>query len=141
MAADERDEREHEHYGSDYFDFAPETPPPEGPDVERPQGEDDPDLLEPVLDALKTVRDPEIPVNLVDLGLIYELTVKQGGIVYIEMTLTTPACPVAQSMPGEVEAAVGAVPGVSDVRVKLIWTPPWDRDRMSEEARLELGML
>ena len=94
-----------------------------------------------MLDALKTVRDPEIPVNLVDLGLIYELTVKQGGIVYVEMTLTTPACPVAQSMPGEVEAAVAGVPGVNDVRVKLVWTPPWDRDRMSEEAKLELGLL
>jgi FeS assembly SUF system protein len=140
MAAEEREERRHEYYTPDYFDF-PVEPPPEGPAVERPEGADDPDLLEPVLDALKTVRDPEIPVNLVDLGLIYDLQVKQGGIVYIEMTLTTPACPVAQSMPGEVEAAVGAVPGVSDVRVKLVWTPPWDRDRMSEEAKLELGLL
>ncbi len=93
------------------------------------------------MEALKTVRDPEIPVNLVDLGLIYELVVKEGGIVYVEMTLTTPACPVAQSMPGEVENAVSAVPGVSDVRVKLVWSPPWDRDRMSEEAKLELGLM
>src|SRR5436853_5823477 len=124
----------------DYFDFAPETPP-ETPDVERPEGEDDPELLDPVLEALRTVRDPEIPVNLVDLGLIYELVVKQGGIVFVEMTLTTPACPVAQSMPGEVEAAIAAVPGVNEVRVKLVWSPPWDRDRMSEEAKLELGML
>ena len=127
-------------YDTDYFDFNPE-PPPESEAVERPEGEDDPALLAPVLDALKTVRDPEVPVNLVDLGLIYELVVKEGGIVYIEMTLTTPACPVAQSMPGEVEAAVSAVPGVSDVRVKLVWSPPWDRDRMSEEAKLELGLL
>jgi FeS assembly SUF system protein len=127
-------------YQHDHFDFAPE-PPPETDPVERPEGEDDPALFEPVLDALKTVRDPEIPVNLVDLGLIYELSVKQGGIVYVEMTLTTPACPVAQSMPGEVENAVASVPGVSDVRVKLVWTPPWDRDRMSEEAKLELGLL
>ncbi len=124
----------------DYFDFAPE-PPADTPGVERPEGEDDPALLEPVLDALKTVRDPEIPVNLVDLGLIYELVVKAGGIVYVEMTLTTPACPVAQSMPGEVETAVSAVPGVNEVRVKLVWSPPWDRDRMSEEARLELGLM
>jgi FeS assembly SUF system protein len=124
----------------DYFDFAPE-PPAETEGVERPEGEDDATLMEPVLDALKTVRDPEIPVNLVDLGLIYELLVKKGGIVYIEMTLTTPACPVAQSMPGEVEAAVAAVPGVSEARVKLVWSPPWDRDRMSEEARLELGLM
>ncbi|HEX3860861.1 MAG TPA: iron-sulfur cluster assembly protein [Stellaceae bacterium] len=128
---------EHEH---DYFDFAPE-PPPETEGVERPDGEDDPELLEPVLEALKTVRDPEIPVNLVDLGLIYELVVRQGGIVYIEMTLTTPACPVAQSMPGEVESAVRMVEGVNEVRVKLVWTPPWDRDRMSEAAQLELGLM
>ena len=136
MAAGEYEQE----FQRDYFDFAPE-PPADGPEVERPEGADDPALLEPVLDALKTVRDPEVPVNLVDLGLIYELVVKQGGIVYIEMTLTTPACPVAQSMPGEVEAAVGAVPGVSEVRVKLVWSPPWDRDRMSEEAKLELGLL
>jgi len=125
---------------SDYFDFAPETPA-ETEGVERPEGEDDPLLMEPVLDALKTVQDPEIPVNLVDLGLIYELVVKKGGIVFVEMTLTTPACPVAQSMPGEVETAISTVPGVNEVRVKLVWTPPWDRDRMSEEAKLELGML
>ncbi|HVC56342.1 MAG TPA: iron-sulfur cluster assembly protein [Stellaceae bacterium] len=127
-------------YERDYFDFAPETPA-ETEGVERPEGEDDNALLEPVLEALKTVHDPEIPVNLVDLGLIYEMVAKQGGIVYIEMTLTTPACPVAQSMPGEVEAAVRAVPGVNEVRVKLVWSPPWDRDRMSEEAKLELGLL
>ena len=125
----------------DYFDFQQEPPPPATADVERPEGEDDPELLEPVLEALKTVRDPEIPVNLVDLGLIYELLVKKGGIVFVEMTLTTPACPVAQSMPGEVENAISAVPGVSEVRVKLVWSPPWDRDMMSDEAKLELGLM
>jgi FeS assembly SUF system protein len=124
----------------DYFNF--DTPAPAATEgVERPEGEDDPVLMEPVLEALKTVQDPEIPVNLVDLGLIYELVVKKSGIVFVEMTLTTPACPVAQSMPGEVEAAIGTVPGVSEVRVKLVWSPPWDRDRMSEEAKLELGMM
>ncbi len=122
----------------DYFDF---EPPAETEGVERPEGEDDPQLMESVLEALMTVRDPEIPINLVDLGLIYELIVKKGGIVFVEMTLTTPACPVAQSMPGEVETAISTVPGVNEVRVKLFWTPPWDRDRMSEEAKLELGML
>ena len=87
----------------DPFDFEP-NPPTAGEDVERPEaGEDDPALMGPVLEALKTVRDPEIPVNLVDLGLIYELIVNKGGIVYVEMTLTTPACPVAASMPGQVE--------------------------------------
>ena len=127
-------------HNSDYFDFAAETPA-ETEGVERPEGEDDPALLEPVLDALKTVQDPEIPVNLVDLGLIYELVVKKGGIVFVEMTLTTPACPVAQSMPGEVKNAVAGVAGVEDVRVKLVWTPPWTQDRMSEAAKLELGLM
>jgi FeS assembly SUF system protein len=113
-----------------------------GAEVERPEGgEDDPALMAPVLAALKTVRDPEIPVDLVELGLIYELIVKKGGTVYVEMTLTTPSCPVAASMPGEVEAAVRAVPGINDARVKLVWTPTWTPERMSEEAKLELGML
>jgi len=127
----------------DYFDFQEQPPPPPtgSEEAERPEGEDDPELLGPVQEALKTVRDPEIPVNLVDLGLIYELLVKKGGIVFVEMTLTTPACPVAQSMPGEVENAISTVPGVSEVRVRLVWSPPWDRDMMSEEARLELGLM
>lgn len=121
------------------FDGAPGSGAQE--DVERPEeGEDDPQLLEPVLEALKTVRDPEIPLNLVELGLIYELIVKKGGLVYVEMTLTTPNCPVAASMPGEVETAIRGVPEVADVRVKLVWSPPWSPDRMSEEGRLELGM-
>jgi FeS assembly SUF system protein len=125
----------------DPFDFGP-NPPAADDEVERPVGgEDDPALMAPVLEALKTVRDPEIPVNLVELGLIYELIVKKGGLVFVEMTLTTPACPVAASMPGEVEAAIRTVPGVSEVRVKLVWTPPWTQDLMSDEARLELGLL
>src|SRR5437773_10322964 len=125
----------------DPFDFGAEGAADEA-EVERPVGgEDDPALMAPVLEALKTVRDPEIPMDLVELGLIYELIVKKGGIVFVEMTLTTPACPVAASMPGEVEAAIATVPGVNEVRVKLVWSPPWDRDRMSEEAKLELGML
>jgi FeS assembly SUF system protein len=125
----------------DPFDFGPEGAAAEV-DAERPVGgEDDPALLAPVLEALKTVRDPEIPMDLVELGLIYELIVKKGGTVFVEMTLTTPACPVAASMPGEVETAIRTVPGVNDVRVKLVWTPPWGPELMSEEARLELGML
>ena len=125
----------------DLFDFGPEGAADEA-EVERPEGgEDDLALMAPVLEALKTVRDPEIPMDLVELGLIYELIVKKGGIVFVEMTLTTPACPVAASMPGEVETAIRAVPGVDDVRVKLVWTPPWGPERMSEEARLELGMM
>jgi FeS assembly SUF system protein len=124
----------------DPFAFAP--PPNEDGDApERPEGEDDPTLLEPVLAALKTVYDPEIPVDIVELGLIYELIIKKGGTVFVEMTLTTPACPVAGSLPGEVERAAAAVPGVNEVRVNLVWSPPWDRDRMSEAAKLELGLL
>jgi|SRR5579862_1686210 len=128
----------------DYFAFEQNDPPPPeetGEEVVRPEGEDDLTLFDPVMDALKTVRDPEIPVNLVDLGLIYELLVKKGGVVFVEMTLTTPSCPVAASMPGEVKNAISAVPGVEDARVKLVWSPPWTQDRMSEEARLELGLL
>jgi FeS assembly SUF system protein len=109
----------------------------EGP----PEGEDDLALMAPVLEALKTVRDPEIPLNLVELGLIYDLVVKQGGKVYVEMTLTTPACPVAANMPLEVETAIRGVAGVEEVRVNLVWSPPWGPERMTEEARLELGML
>ena len=125
----------------DPFDFAPHSPPA-SEEVERPEGgEDDPALMAPVLEALKTVRDPEIPMDLVELGLIYELIVKKGGVVYVEMTLTTPSCPVAASMPGEVETAIRGVPGVSEVRVNLVWTPPWGPELMSEAARLELGML
>jgi FeS assembly SUF system protein len=129
----------------DYFAFEQKDPPPpapeEGEEVVRPEGEDDLTLFDPVMDALKTVQDPEIPVNLVELGLIYELLVKKGGTVFVEMTLTTPSCPVAESLPGEVKNAVGAVPGVNDVRVKLVWTPTWTQDRMSEEAKLELGLM
>ena len=128
----------------DYFAFEQRTPPPpadEAEEVERPEGEDDLSLFDPVMEALKTVQDPEIPVNLVELGLIYELLVKKGGIVFVEMTLTTPSCPVAASMPGEVKNAVSGVPGVNDARVKLVWTPTWTQDRMSEEAKLELGLL
>ena len=123
----------------DPFDF---EPPAESDEVERPEpGEPDAALLERVLEALKTVRDPEIPVNLVDLGLIYELIVNRDGCVYVEMTLTTPACPVAGALPGQVKDAVAAVAGVNDARVKLVWTPTWTQDRMSEEAKLELGLL
>ena len=126
---------------NDPFAFEKETRPVTE-EVERPEAtENDPELLPRVLEALKTVRDPEIPVNLVDLGLIYELIVNKDGIVYVEMTLTAPSCPVAGELPGQVRDAVAAVEGVNDARVKLVWEPPWDKDRMSEEAKLELGLL
>jgi FeS assembly SUF system protein len=125
----------------DPFAFENETPPVTE-EVERPAAtENDPALVERVLEAMKTVRDPEIPVNLVDLGLIYELIANKDGIVYIEMTLTTPSCPVAGALPGQVRDAVAEVEGVNDVRVKLVWSPPWDKERMSEEAKLELGLM
>lgn len=130
--------------GKDFYEFA-QGGREEGfnfDDVERPEpGESDPALTERVVEALKTVRDPEIPVNLVDLGLIYELIVNRDGTVYVEMTLTTPACPVAGALPGQVRDAIAAVDGVTDARVKLVWSPPWTRDRMSEEAMLELGLM
>jgi FeS assembly SUF system protein len=91
------------------------------------------------IDALRTCYDPEIPVNIYDLGLIYGLEVEPSGRVLIRMTLTAPNCPVAGTLPAEVEARVRAVPGVTDVRLDLVWDPPWDRDRMSESARLQLG--
>src|SRR5947207_16019892 len=115
----------------DLFDFAPDPTAAED-EVERPEGgEDDPALMGPVLEALKTVRDPEIPMDLVELGLIYELIVKKAGIVYVEMTLPTPACPVAASMPGEVETAIRSVTGPDDVRVKRVSPPSWGPQRMT----------
>jgi FeS assembly SUF system protein len=126
----------------DPFDFGHGNEMPAGEEVERPAAaENDPALAERVLEAMRTVHDPEIPVNIVELGLIYELIANKDGIVYIEMTLTTPACPVAGALPGQVRDAVAEVEGVNDVRVKLVWSPPWDKDRMSEEAKLELGLI
>ncbi|WP_257548708.1 SUF system Fe-S cluster assembly protein [Sphingopyxis sp. DBS4] len=98
------------------------------------------DLYEAVVGALKDIYDPEIPVNIYDLGLIYNVEIDEGHVL-ITMTLTTPHCPVAESMPGEVELRVGAVPGVGDAEVNLVWDPPWSPQNMSDEARLELGML
>lgn len=98
-------------------------------------------LYESVIEALKDIYDPEIPVNIYDLGLIYGVDVTEDGDVAVTMTLTTPHCPVAESMPGEVEMRVSAVPGVRDAEVNLLWDPPWDPSKMSDEARLELGML
>ena len=98
-------------------------------------------LYEQVVDALKEIYDPEIPVNIYDLGLVYGVDVTDNGAVAVTMTLTTPHCPVAETMPGEVELRVGSVPGVSTAEVNLVWDPPWDPHKMSDEAKLELGML
>ena len=99
------------------------------------------DLYEAVIAALKDIFDPEIPVNIYDLGLIYGVDVADDGGVMVTMTLTTPHCPVAESMPGEVELRAASVPGIRDAVVNLVWDPPWDPAKMSDEARLELGML
>ncbi len=95
---------------------------------------------ETVVAALQTVYDPEIPVNIYDLGLIYDIQISETGQVAIQMTLTTPGCPVAGSMPGMVAQAVAASEGVGEVEVVLVWEPPWTQDRMTEAAKLELGM-
>ncbi len=110
---------------------------PEGLSPGAPGG----DIYEGVIAALKEIFDPEIPVNIYELGLIYGVDVTDEGSVTVAMTLTTPHCPVAESMPGEVELRVSAVPGVRDAEVNLVWDPPWDMAKMSDEAKLELGML
>lgn len=106
-----------------------------------PQGEPGGSLYDAIIDALKDIFDPEIPVNIYDLGLIYGVDVTDDGHAVVTMTLTTPHCPVAESMPAEVELRVGAVPGVGDAEVNLVWDPPWDPAKMSDDAKLELGML
>jgi FeS assembly SUF system protein len=93
-----------------------------------------------IVSALSTVFDPEIPVNIYELGLIYDVIVDRASHVGICMTLTAPACPAAQFLPEQVRKAVAAVPGVSDVKVDVVWDPPWTRDRMSDAAKLQLGM-
>ncbi|KTT99491.1 SUF system Fe-S cluster assembly protein [Sphingomonas sp. NPDC019816] len=98
-------------------------------------------LYDGIIDALKDIFDPEIPVNIYDLGLIYGVEVTEGGHAVVTMTLTTPHCPVAESMPGEVELRVSAVPGIATADVNLVWDPPWDPQKMSDDAKLELGML
>lgn len=94
-----------------------------------------------VVEALRTCFDPEIPVNIYEMGLIYEVKVDAEGLVAIQMTLTSPHCPAAQSLPAEVEAKARAVEGVTDVKIDLVWEPPWDPSKMSEAARLQLGMI
>ncbi len=94
-----------------------------------------------IVKTLRTIYDPEIPVNIYDLGLIYKIIVKETGDVKIEMTLTTPACPVAQSFPGRVEGEIRGVEGVNEVEVELVWEPSWTQDNMTEAARLQLGLI
>jgi FeS assembly SUF system protein len=109
---------------------------PEG-EVKPPAPKVDEDA---VIAAISTVYDPEIPVDIYQLGLIYAIEIEDDGRVRIEMTLTTPACPSAQELPNQVEEAVRGVEGVTDVLVEVVWDPPWDQSRMSEDARLALNM-
>lgn len=120
----------------DYLDGFLSAKPPQ-----VAQGEPGGSVYDAIIDALKDIFDPEIPVNIYDLGLIYGVEVTDDGHAVVTMTLTTPHCPVAESMPAEVELRVGAVPGVGDAEVNLVWDPPWDPAKMSDEAKLELGML
>lgn len=113
--------------------LAGENPPP--------QGGPGSDLQADIVTALKSIYDPEIPVDIYELGLIYDVAVSEDGDAIVTMTLTTPHCPVAESLPQEVELRVLSVPGVRDAEVRLVWDPPWDPSKMSDEARLELGML
>jgi FeS assembly SUF system protein len=123
------------------FDREPlPSPPPEGEPRAAGETGATPTLESRVLDALRTVFDPEIPVNIVELGLIYDIRIDEAKHVDIDMTLTAPNCPVAGSMPGEVERAAQTVEGVTSVKANLVFSPPWNPTFMSEEARLELGM-
>jgi FeS assembly SUF system protein len=97
-------------------------------------------LHDKIVDKMRTVYDPEIPVNIYDLGLIYEVKVEPTGDVYVKMTLTSPGCPAAGTLPGEVEDKISVIPGVKSVKVDVVWEPPWDKDRISEAAKLQLGI-
>ncbi len=108
----------------------------------EPAAEQDASLEERVIEALRSVFDPEIPVNIYELGLIYEVDIDEDAKkAKIEMTLTSPACPVAGTLPGDVELRVKEVDGIDDCEVDLVWDPPWDKDKLSEEAKLQLGLL
>ncbi len=115
------------------------APPPSAPEGGAPDPAREESLDDRIVAALREVYDPEIPVNIYDLGLIYRIDCDDLGVVEIDMTLTAPGCPVAQTFPGTVEAAVQNVEGVAAAEVELVWEPPWTPDRMSEAAKLELG--
>ena len=121
------------------------TPEPEAPPAAPPRESDvidvpDSALRTPIVDAIKTVYDPEIPVDIYELGLIYLVRINEEGKVHVDMTLTSPNCPSAEELPGDAQKKIAAVEGVTDVKVDVVWDPPWDKDKMSEVAKLELGM-
>lgn len=97
-------------------------------------------LTPQIVETLSTIYDPEIPVNIYELGLIYDIIIDASAAVGIRMTLTSPACPSAQALPVEVEQKVRAIPGITDVTVDIVWEPPWDKDKMSDAAKLQLGL-
>lgn len=119
----------------------PEAPAAGSPGAAAEAGDRDHELEMRVIDILRTIYDPEIPVDIYDLGLIYQVNADPKGDIKVVMTLTTPHCPVAESLPGEVETKIRGVEGVNDVDVEVTWDPPWDQTMMSEAARLELGLL
>ena len=112
-----------------------DSPPPIEPDPVRTL-----ELKPQIVEQLSTVFDPEIPVNIYELGLIYDIEVDKGGLAVVKMTLTAPGCPAAVTLPAEVQGKVKGIEGVSDARVDLVWEPPWDKDRMSDAAKLQLGI-
>jgi FeS assembly SUF system protein len=118
----------------------PETPAPVATSSAELDPEQVRELEERIVNQLCTCFDPEIPVNIYELGLIYKIDVRPDGAVEIKMTLTSPACPAAGSLPGEVKGKVLSVPGVTSATVDVVWDPPWDKDRMSEAAKLQLGL-
>lgn len=143
----ERDLMEQKTLQSD-VQSTPQSAPPASPSADAALASADPTrfvhekLIEgKVIEALKQVYDPEIPVNIYELGLIYDIAINPDDSVHIKMTLTAPACPVAGSLPGQVEQQVETVPEVKSATVELVWDPPWSRDRMSEVALLQLGMV
>ena len=99
------------------------------------------ELEEKIILALKTCYDPEIPVDIFELGLIYEIRIDNEANVNIKMTLTSPACPVAGSLPGEVESKIKSLPEVKDAKIEIVWSPPWDKEMMSDVAKVELGFM
>lgn len=104
-------------------------------------GSGDSSIRDQVIEVISSIYDPEIPVNIYELGLIYDIRIDESNFVDIKMTLTSPACPVAGSLPPEVETKVGMVPGVSGARVELVWDPPWDMSKMTEAAKLQLNLM
>lgn len=105
------------------------------------QAADGGEIMEKIIAVLKTCYDPEIPVDIYELGLVYDIDVTSSGAVALKMTLTSPMCPVAESLPPEVEARIKKVPGVTEASVEVVWDPPWSMEMMSEAAKLQLGML